>query len=355
VTAAVTSSPWLIVGQGEVKYSQFEAEDVIAGFAFGTTSLTWQPRVPRSAGRSLAAAPRATERFMWSYRTYDCVPNSPYAFSMADLLAVAALDAGAGAEQYLAMEALLPDLNEILSHIDLAQTFWTLPQEHLGTKLPPEGEPSSWLWRAWALLMGLDGVGVAITYKTLHRKRPGFFPIFDNQTVHKMGGTLAWQVLHDELTRQSAQFGHLEQWFAVEATKRGGVHLTRLRIHDILLWAGITRSGAERDALTRAGRGVLGRAASSPAAGIEHFEDDDQGFFAWLEANPVGYVVNAERKPKPNYLVLHRPSCPHFKSSSQLNWTKDYVKFCSSNRTDLEEWAATFGGEVTRCQSCFGR
>ena len=350
MTAAVTPSPWLIVGQGEAKYSQFEAENVLAGFAFGTTSLTWQLKVSSPASRLLAATPRATNRSMWAYRTYDCLPNSPHAFSMTDLLAVAALDAGAGAEQYLAMEAVLPDLNEILAHIDLSQTFWTLPQEHLGTKLPPEGEPSWWLWRAWALLMGLDNVGPAITYKTLHRKRPRFFPIFDNQTVHKMGGTLAWQVLHDELTKQSTQFSHLEQWFAVEATKRGGVHLSRLRIHDILLWAATTRPGSEREALAQAGQDVLDR-----TPGIEHFKDNDQGFLAWLEANSDGYVVNAERKPRPNNLVLHRPSCPHFKSSSQLNWTKDYVKFCSPNRTDLEEWVATFGGEVTRCQSCFGR
>jgi hypothetical protein len=285
---------------------------------------------------------------MWAYRTYDCLPNPPHAFSTTDLLAVAALDAGAGAEQYLAMEAVLPDLNEILAHIDLAQTFWTLEREHLGTTPPPEGEPSWWLWRAWALLMGLDGVSVAITYKTLHRKRPRFFPIFDNQTIKKMGGELAWHVLHCELTNQCAQFSHLEQWFAAEAAKRGGVHLSRLRIHDILLWAATTRPGSEREALVQSGQDILDRTTS-----IEHFKDNDQGFIAWLEANPNGYIINAERKPRPNYLVLHQSACSHLRSSSPLNWTKDYVKFCSPNRTDLEEWAITIGGDATRCQSCF--
>jgi hypothetical protein len=91
------------------------------------------------------------------------------------------------------------------------------------------------------------------------------------------------------------------------------------------------------------------------APGITSFRDDDGGFFAWLEGNPDGYVINSERNPKPTYLVLHRPSCPHFKGGTELHWTKDYVKFCSPDRRDLEEWAAgTVGGEVTLCRTCFG-
>lgn len=47
-------------------------------------------------------------------------------------------------------------------------------------------------------------------------------------------------------------------------------------------------------------------------ATITIFKDDDGGFFGWLDDHPDGYFINCERKPKPNYLVLHRPSCPHF-------------------------------------------
>jgi hypothetical protein len=75
----------------------------------------------------------------------------------------------------------------------------------------------------------------------------------------------------------------------------------------------------------------------------------------WLEGHPDGYFVNTERNLKPNYLVLHRPDFPHFKGSESLHWTKDYVKICSTDRAELEEWAAnTVGGEVTLCRSCFG-
>jgi hypothetical protein len=85
------------------------------------------------------------------------------------------------------------------------------------------------------------------------------------------------------------------------------------------------------------------------------FRDDDAGFFSWLEQFPEGYFLNSERNPRPLYLVLHRPSCSHFKGSPELHWTKDYVKLCSLSREDLEEWASgTVGGEPTLCGSCFG-
>lgn len=249
---AADPAHWLAVGQCAVTYMQADAETILAGFAFGTTQLRWSSKTAPSGSQSLRAEPRSAHRSRWAYRTYDCLPNSPHAFEVTDLLAAAALDANAGGEAYLAMEAILPDLNEALSHLDVTQTFWELRREHLGTTPPPTGTPEWWLWRTWLLLMGLDDVGVAIAYKTLHRKRPWFFPIFDNGTVAKMGGPRAWQVLHDELRGQSAQFTHLEQWLAAEAKNRGGAHLTRLRIHDILLWAADCR-----DALMRAGQDVL--------------------------------------------------------------------------------------------------
>jgi hypothetical protein len=85
------------------------------------------------------------------------------------------------------------------------------------------------------------------------------------------------------------------------------------------------------------------------------YRDDDDAFFDWLESNPEGFFVNTERDPKPSYLVLHRPQCPHFKGGESLHWTKDYVKVCSADRLELEEWASkTVGGEITLCRSCFG-
>jgi hypothetical protein len=85
------------------------------------------------------------------------------------------------------------------------------------------------------------------------------------------------------------------------------------------------------------------------------FQEDDSGFFRWLDGHPDGYFINAERNPKPSYLVLHRPSCPHFDRSPDVNWTKNYIKICSAARSDLLEWAACeVGGDATLCTRCFG-
>jgi hypothetical protein len=106
------------------------------------------------------------------------------------------------------------------------------------------------------------GVGPTITDKVLHHKRPWLFPIFDHATRQAMGAESAWRVLHAELQNQAAQFIYLEQWFAAQAAERGGVRLSRLRIHDILHWGHIARGGAERERLIRAGLRVLGRSSA---------------------------------------------------------------------------------------------
>lgn len=88
---------------------------------------------------------------------------------------------------------------------------------------------------------------------------------------------------------------------------------------------------------------------------ITIFKDDDQGFFDWLDDHQDGYFINCERNSKPNYLVLHRPTGPHFDRGPGLHWTKDYIKICSPGRDDLEEWVVgTVGGDVTLCRRCFG-
>ena len=248
-------TPWLTIGCRGTTYTQAEAEEVLAGFAFGTVGLTWNPPDAVAGDDGLACPPRAAVRSNWSYRAYDCLPNSPYAFEVGDLLAVTALDARVGSTEFLAMEAILPDLNEVLTHIDIGKTFWTLNPALLAA-VPPAETAEWWLWRAWALLRGLSGVGPTITHKVLHHKRPWLFPIVDTETVNRLskcGGE--WQTLYVELTSYVDRFKHLEQWFAGQAIERGGVLLTRLRIHDILLWADVT---GQRKALIAAGQKVLG-------------------------------------------------------------------------------------------------
>lgn len=85
------------------------------------------------------------------------------------------------------------------------------------------------------------------------------------------------------------------------------------------------------------------------------FKDDDDAFFEWQEAHSDGEFINTERKPNPNYLVLHKSGCPHFKGDASVRWTKDYVKVASTDHAALESWAKnTVGGENNLCRTCFG-
>jgi hypothetical protein len=88
---------------------------------------------------------------------------------------------------------------------------------------------------------------------------------------------------------------------------------------------------------------------------MERFEDDDHGYLAWLQQHPIGYVANAERRLSANHLILHKVSCATIsgRPANGQHWTRDYVKLCSVNRTELAAWAnQAVGGQLKPCGLC---
>jgi len=87
---------------------------------------------------------------------------------------------------------------------------------------------------------------------------------------------------------------------------------------------------------------------------MEKFIDDDEGYLEWLERNPDGFVVNSHREPISRYLILHKATCGTISSPNRKNWTTgDYIKFCSSDRSELEEWALdAFNTDLWACRKC---
>jgi hypothetical protein len=80
-------------------------------------------------------------------------------------------------------------------------------------------------------------VAHAVSHKTLHHKRPELFPLLDNKTIgNYLPYASSWKIIYDDLNAHAQQFAALENWFAGEAAKRGKAGLTRLRMHDIILW-----------------------------------------------------------------------------------------------------------------------
>jgi hypothetical protein len=87
---------------------------------------------------------------------------------------------------------------------------------------------------------------------------------------------------------------------------------------------------------------------------VQQFVDDDEGYLGWLDANPNGSVVNSDRTPKPNYLVLHRATCKFINSPNRSNWTTTgFIKTCSLDPSALSQWALEeVGGELKPCGVC---
>lgn len=82
--------------------------------------------------------------------------------------------------------------------------------------------------------------------------------------------------------------------------------------------------------------------------------NEDNTYLDWLRRNPNGYVINCYKKPSPEYLVLHTSGCSHIQTDARSNWTThQYVKACSMDRNELEEWAQNeVGGTVEYCSFC---
>lgn len=83
--------------------------------------------------------------------------------------------------------------------------------------------------------------------------------------------------------------------------------------------------------------------------------EDDDAYLQWVDQHPEGYIVNAQRRPTPDYLKLHRATCSFISSEARENWTtKQYIKICSLDLDQLTTWAKReVGGELkSTCYCC---
>ena len=82
-------------------------------------------------------------------------------------------------------------------------------------------------------------------------------------------------------------------------------------------------------------------------------ENDDDAYLAWLDANPDGFVVNAENPPRAATIRLHRVRCTHSSTPARTNWTTgSYFKLCSNVLNELDDWSNRTVGTLTACSVC---
>lgn len=83
-----------------------------------------------------------------------------------------------------------------------------------------------------------------------------------------------------------------------------------------------------------------------------HFKDDEEGYIAWLNSNPSGFLLNVGTGGA-TLAMMHSSRCGHlWEPNPKLRHTKDYTKACAATRDALERWAAQHGFTVTYCPSC---
>lgn len=236
---------------GRESYLVETVRQVLAGYAFKTERIDFDPGTRTAVGDPPVLEPRP----VWGYRSYDCVPADSGALTDRDLLVSAGLNGRVDSKAFLSLRAAEPEVSRALQAIPDEQTFWDLDAKDIAGL--PGRRTGAWsVWRAWWVLMCTPDVGLALTHKVLHHKRPALFPLLDNQTVAALPPGRAWLSIHQELTEGAAEFEDLENWFADQAVERNGVRLTRLRIHDIVLWCSVSKE--RHDIVLEHGREVLG-------------------------------------------------------------------------------------------------
>ena len=84
------------------------------------------------------------------------------------------------------------------------------------------------------------------------------------------------------------------------------------------------------------------------------FIDNDEDYLQWVKTHFNGYVVNSYRNPTPSYLILHCATCGSISSEKIRNYTTtSYIKTCSEDRAELEDWARnTVDGQLSECSIC---
>lgn len=81
------------------------------------------------------------------------------------------------------------------------------------------------------------------------------------------------------------------------------------------------------------------------------FINDEKEYLFWLDRHPKGFVVNSNKKH--SFLMLHRAVCGTINSKKGNYTTHAYIKICSRDRKELENWAQTIiGNTLSICEHC---
>jgi hypothetical protein len=87
------------------------------------------------------------------------------------------------------------------------------------------------------------------------------------------------------------------------------------------------------------------------------FQNDEQGYQDWFEANPESRIVNTPPSGKAGQIMLHHNtptrSCSHITPPWPGHfYTRDKIKHCFATRAELIAWYRRERPALTYCRSC---
>lgn len=179
---------------------------------------------------------------------------------------------------------------------------------------------------------GIPEVRLARQTKVLHKKRPALIPILDSvleaylrrvDRVRRTGDAARDAVELVRSYKRELDANLLAIQTLQQELRARGIDLTECRLLDLFLWAysgtytPLFRRTASSSAVPAPAVGAATQTTSSSEVDTRSperldvvvFRDDDDGYLACLAAHPVGFVLNVNRSPRPDYLILHRASC----------------------------------------------
>ncbi len=216
-------------GPGPLPFSTALA--AVLGYARGRRPLHFRsPSDPTGRWVSVPA---------FGYERFDRRPVPIGPLGEADILTSEGLHGRLDRAGWTAMKSVLDDVGPLAdAAIERAagRPFWELPDDEFSVLAEP-GTVGSWLRRIWQHCEVTTGVRPAHVTAALHHRRPDLFPLVVRTTRWHLlphlreGDSGVEAVIHRELAANAAAFARLEEELAAR-----DIRLTRLRLHDVLLW-----------------------------------------------------------------------------------------------------------------------
>jgi hypothetical protein len=246
----------------------------------------------------------------------------------------------------------------------------TLPGKALGDTTDGERHVIAELIGA---MTSWPGIGASVATKTLHKKRPALIPVLDNLAIFGAYMYPLWpeKRAREDTVKAMPRIKEALDWIAFDVTRPENASVwpelhaieperTRIELFDMVWWM-YFRHVQPSVQQVKASPPATAQLPSRPDRSTEECEDvvifrgDDAGYLSWISEHPGGYVINAERNPRPSYLKLHRATCTWMSGRGKPGayTERSYIKICSTQLDALNRWAReVVGGSLDRGCSC---